>query len=137
MFSISSELARETESSSEEVAGGVFFGACFPPLGPFPFSLFHNASGGASSGGSLASMCSGSSLAGFNMDDWVFGKGAVGSACAPWRALMARTFILGSFRGLRLVRGSEIAAALGAASELGTFTHQARGSYTNCAILIF
>ena len=47
------------------------------------------------------------------------------------------TFILGSFRGLRPVRGSEIAAAFGAASELGTFTHQARGSYTNCAILIF
>ena len=55
----------------------------------------------------------------FKMDDWVFGKGAVGSTCAPWRALMVRTFILGSFRGLRLVRGSEIAAALGAASELG------------------
>ena len=72
LFSTSSELAQETESSSEEVAGGFFFGAGFPPLGPFPFSLFHIASGGASSGGSLAFMCSGSCLVGFKMDYLMF-----------------------------------------------------------------
>ena len=112
------ELPLMLESSSEEVAGGVFFGACFPPLGPFPFSLFQDkASWGASRAGSLASTCRGSSLAGFKL--WAFGKGTVGSACSPWRAFIARMFTLGSFSGRRVVRGSEMEAAAFGAPVVG------------------
>lgn len=56
LFSEFSELPLEMESSSDEVVGGVFLGTFFPPLGPFPFSAFHEEAGswGRRRGSSLA-----------------------------------------------------------------------------------